>query len=95
MTTEFAGARDRLATASGDVAVHRLGWLAEQGAGDVTRLPHTVKILLEDLLRRTGTRDVTDADVRALAGWPAPSPRATTRRSTTTKPSRRPRGSRT
>ncbi len=76
MTTEFAGARDRLATAGGDVAVHRLGWLAEQGIGEVARLPHTVKILLEDLLRRAGTRDVSDADVRALAGWPAPAPRA-------------------
>jgi aconitate hydratase len=76
VTTEFAGARDRLATAGGDVAVHRLGWLAEQGIGEVARLPHTVKILLENLLRRAGARDVTDGDVRALAAWPAPAPRA-------------------
>jgi aconitate hydratase len=74
MATEFAAARDRLATAGGDVTVTRLGWLAEHGIGQVARLPHTVKILLEDLLRRAGTRDVADADVRALADWPAPAP---------------------
>jgi aconitate hydratase A / 2-methylisocitrate dehydratase len=73
MATEFADARGRLATAGGDVAVYRLGWLAENGIGQVARLPHTVKILLENLLRRTGTRDVIDADVRALADWPTAS----------------------
>jgi aconitate hydratase len=74
MATEFAAARDRLTTGRGDVTVNRLGWLAEHGIGQVARLPHTVKILLEDLLRRAGTRDVADADVRALADWPAPNP---------------------
>jgi aconitate hydratase A / 2-methylisocitrate dehydratase len=34
------------------------------------RLPRTVKILLENLLRRAGSRDVSEADVRALAKWP-------------------------
>jgi aconitate hydratase len=76
MATEFAAATDRLATAGGDVTINRLGWLTEQGIGQVARLPHTVKILLEDLLRRAGTRDVADADVRALADWPAPAPQA-------------------
>ena len=36
----------------------------------MTRLPHTVKILLENIARRAGGRDVTDADVVALAQWP-------------------------
>ncbi|MDP9300023.1 MAG: aconitate hydratase AcnA, partial [Actinomycetota bacterium] len=52
--------------------IHRLAWLAEQGIGAVPSLPHTLKILLEDLLRRAGSRDVADADVAALAAWPAP-----------------------
>ena len=73
MSTELAGARGRLDTAAGPVEIARLGWLADQGLGDATRLPHTVKILLENLLRRVGTRDVTDDDVRALARWPEPS----------------------
>src|SRR5881392_2890531 len=39
-------------------------------ATGLERLPRTVKILLENLLRRAGTRDVAEADVRALARWP-------------------------
>ena len=43
---------------------------------DLDRLPHTVKILLENLLRRAGTRDVSADDVRALASWPQEAPSA-------------------
>jgi aconitate hydratase len=76
MTTDLSGARGRLETADGSVDLCRLGWLGEQGVGDPARLPATVKILLENLLRRAGTRDVSDHDVRALAEWPAAAPDA-------------------
>ncbi|HEX6230921.1 MAG TPA: aconitate hydratase AcnA [Actinomycetota bacterium] len=76
MTTELAGAKGRLETATGTVGFHRLAWLAEQGIGDLSRFPHTVRILLENLLRRAGTPDVGDDDVRALAAWPDPAPAA-------------------
>jgi aconitate hydratase len=76
--TELDGARTELPTTAGPVAFHRLTWLEEQGiGGGVSRLPHTVKILLENLLRRAGTRDVSDADVAALAAWPSPPPAPT------------------
>src|SRR6185369_12295796 len=48
-----------LETAAGPVNFVRLAWLAENGSPDPSRLPHTVKILLENLLRRAGTQDVT------------------------------------
>jgi aconitate hydratase len=70
MTDPSTGARARLATERGDVEYVRLAWLAEQGIGAVDRLPHTVRILLENLLRRAGGRDVGDDDVAALAAWP-------------------------
>jgi aconitate hydratase len=76
MSDELAGARGRLDTADGPLELCRLGWLAEQGIGEVGRLPHTVRILLENLLRRAGTRDVSEDDVRALAAWPDPPPGA-------------------
>jgi len=76
MANGFAGVKGRLETAGGPVEIHRLDWLAEHGAGDVARLPHTVKILLENLLRRAGGRDVTEEDVSALSIWPAPAPGA-------------------
>ncbi len=72
MTASSDGARGRLDTAAGQVGLFRLGWLDEQGVADMSRLPHTVRILLENLLRRSGTRDVSPADVEALARWPQP-----------------------
>jgi aconitate hydratase len=70
MTSELGGARRGLETAGGVVDLYGLPWLAEQGIGRPDRLPHTVRILLENLLRRAGSRDVADEDVRALASWP-------------------------
>ena len=76
MTSEFAGVRDRLATAAGPLDVFRLDRLPELGAADPSLLPHTIKVLLENLVRRAGSRDVSDDDVRALAAWPEPAPGA-------------------
>jgi aconitate hydratase len=70
MSTQLAGARGRLETQAGPLGIVRPGWLADQGMGDVDRLPATLRILLENLLRRAGTRDVADEDVLALASWP-------------------------
>src|SRR4051795_9140627 len=72
MTTMFDGARGRLPDADGELEYARLAWLTDQRIGDVERLPQTVRILLENLLRRAGTRDVADEDVAALAAWPGP-----------------------
>ena len=72
MTSELAGAHTQLETSDGPLDVFSLPWLDDAGIADVSRLPHTVKILLENLLRRAGSRDVADDDVRALARWPEP-----------------------
>jgi aconitate hydratase A / 2-methylisocitrate dehydratase len=72
MTSLASGASERLDTSGGDVSFVRLDWLADQGIGAVDTLPHTVRILLENLLRRAGGRDVSDDDVVALAAWPGP-----------------------
>jgi aconitate hydratase len=42
-----------------------------QAAGDVARLPFSMKILLENLLRREDGETVTKADVEAVASWDA------------------------
>src|SRR5207253_1701964 len=44
------------------------------GLGDIGRLPMTVKILLDMLLRGAEKGAVSEASVRALAAWPAPPP---------------------
>ncbi len=63
-------ARAELRTDAGVVGVYRLRTLPPSVGDSVERMPHTVKILLENLLRRAGTRDVQDADVLGLARWP-------------------------
>ncbi len=70
--SDLAGALAQLETANGTLSLHRLDALADRADVDVHALPHTVKILLENLLRRAGSRDVTDDDVVALASWPGP-----------------------
>lgn len=59
-----------LKTASESASYISLAKLAETTGADVSRLPHTVKILLENIARRVGERDVSQADVEALAHWP-------------------------
>src|SRR4051794_21334958 len=55
-------ARDTLATGE---QFHRIDAL-----GDPLRLPYTICVLLENLLRRAGSEHVSEADVRSLASWP-------------------------
>ena len=50
-------------------AYYRLAALAEAGVGHVDKLPYSLKILLENLLRHQDGRTVTAAHVAALAGW--------------------------
>jgi aconitate hydratase len=48
---------------------------ALQARFDVARLPFSLKILLENLLRNEGNGSVTASDIEALAGWdPAAEP---------------------
>src|SRR5438034_4518951 len=65
-------ARERLA--SSELSYYPLEHLARDGIGDATRLPITVKILLEGLLRGIERGQVSDVSLRALARWPAPPP---------------------
>jgi len=59
-----------LTTASGSARFISLARLAATTGAEVARLPHTVKILLENIARRVGGRDVSQADVESLARWP-------------------------
>jgi len=61
-----------LATLSGGswtASYHRLDALASQGFPNIDRLPFTVKILLENVLRRYDGYVFRDDDVKLLAGW--------------------------
>ncbi len=60
-----------LKTRAGAARYVSLEKLAVHTGADVARLPHTVKILIENIARRVGGGDVSADDVVALARWPA------------------------
>ncbi len=63
------GARVKFDTGSGPAYMYRLSVLEEQGIANISRLPFTIKILLENLLRHMDGKVVTEDDVVALARW--------------------------
>jgi len=60
------GARSTLAVGGEDYEIYRLDAVQE---GHVAKLPYSLKILLENLLRHEDGRDVTRDDIVALANW--------------------------
>jgi aconitate hydratase len=42
---------------------------AQNGLGDISKLPTSLKVLLENLLRFEDGKTVTQADIKAFAGW--------------------------
>jgi len=63
------GARSTLSTASGPVYMYSLLALEHRGFPGISRLPFSLKILLENLLRQEDGRFVKQADIEALARW--------------------------
>jgi aconitate hydratase len=63
------GARSRLDVDGTRVEIFRLDAL--QAAHDVLRLPYTLRVLLENVLRTEDGVNVTASDVEAVAGWVA------------------------
>ncbi len=73
MSTNSFGARAELKVGERTLEIYRLDSLADRFP--VARLPFSLKILLENLLRTEGNGAVFAADIEALAGWdPAASP---------------------
>ncbi len=63
------GARATLSGDSWTATYYRLNALADHGFSGVERFPFTVKILLENVLRRFDGYVFTEDDVKMLAGW--------------------------
>ena len=63
------GARSTLSSGGRELEIFRLDAL--QSRYDVARLPYTLRVLLENVLRREDGVTVTARDVEAVAGWNA------------------------
>ena len=66
--TKFDAGKDRQAW------LYSLPMLEEQGIGKISRLPVSIRIVLESVLRNCDGQKVRRKDVEALASWNAKSP---------------------
>ncbi|GAB4553568.1 MAG: aconitate hydratase AcnA [Geothermobacteraceae bacterium] len=69
MSKQTFDARRVLSTGGNDYAIYALDAVEKAGFGDIARLPFTLKVLLENLLRFEDGDTVTRADVAAVADW--------------------------
>jgi aconitate hydratase len=76
MVRDAFGARSRFETGSGSVGLFRLDALARAGvAPALDRLPFSIRVLLEAVLRNVDGTLVREEDVANLAAWNASKPR--------------------
>src|SRR5256712_10042087 len=68
-TVNSFGTRTALAVGGRSVDFYSLPVLERAGFPEIARLPFSMKILLENLLRHEDGRFVKKADIEALAGW--------------------------
>jgi aconitate hydratase len=76
MKRDAFGARSTFETGHGPAVIYRLDALEKSGlAPGLARLPFSIKVLLESVLRNVDDELVDEDDVRALGSWNAPAPR--------------------
>src|SRR5829696_3530657 len=78
MTHELYDSRQKFTTGDGSEGVYySLPKLEEAGIGKISRLPISVRIVLESVLRNfDGGKKISEANIRALASWVATSERS-------------------
>ena len=69
MTQDLFNTRDQLITRPGAYTIYRLDRLEQAGLGPIDRLPFSIRVLLEAVLRKLDGYKVTRQDVLNLAGW--------------------------
>jgi aconitate hydratase len=63
------GARTTVAAGGAEGTVYRIQKLEEDGIADISRLPYSIKILLEAALRQCDGFEITREDVERIARW--------------------------
>ncbi|PID73904.1 MAG: aconitate hydratase AcnA [Desulfobacterales bacterium] len=59
----------RISAGSRDLAIYDIRKLEENGLADIERLPFSIRILVENLLRKMDGKIVTEADLLHIARW--------------------------
>ncbi|OYD07412.1 aconitate hydratase AcnA [Paludifilum halophilum] len=66
---DLFGVREKLTVGDKDYRFYRLAGLEEQGVGNISRLPFSIKVLLEAAVRQHDGHSVTEEHIRQLARW--------------------------
>jgi aconitate hydratase len=77
MLKDYFKSRDVLSVGNKKYAYFRLDALEKAGLTKLNRLPFSIRIMLEAALRQCNAHEITQEDVRNIAGWtPLPSPQS-------------------
>ena len=68
-TQDFFQARDTFDTGSGKAIIYRLSALEKAGVANISRLPISMKVLLEAALRQADGFEITQEAVETIAQW--------------------------
>ena len=71
MSKNSFNALSTIKTPQGNVNIYRLDALEKQGIGNVSALPFSMKVMLEQALRQQDDFEITQDDVKRLANWNA------------------------
>jgi aconitate hydratase len=85
MESDFFQTKDIIELSNQRYQIYRLDKLEQQGLTQINRLPYSIRIMLESLLRQCNGREITQDDVINLAGWEG---RATNRPALPFRPAR-------
>ncbi len=69
MRADPFGARRQIATSTGLATIYSLQALEAAGLAQLDRLPYSIRVLLETVLRQVNGRQFTQHDVETLASW--------------------------
>ncbi|MEZ4870235.1 MAG: aconitate hydratase AcnA [Caldilineaceae bacterium] len=68
-TQDFFQAKATFDTDSGEAVIYRIAALEEQGVANITRLPFSIRVLLEAALRQADGFEITREAVETIAHW--------------------------
>ncbi len=68
------GCRETITVNGQEIGIYKIATLQEKGVGQVDRLPYSIKLLLEAVLRNCDGKIVTEEDVKNLANYDAKKP---------------------
>ena len=71
MTDEFKTLKKFEVSSGREAFLHSLPTLEDQGVGKISRLPVSIRIVLESVLRNYDGKKVRRKDIEALANWNA------------------------